>query len=111
MSAIPYSVANYVLEDIGPPPGLNLSEIKTKLQYELHNAKQKVNYLENELNKINELMVAEQRVHELKRQLCIPSNETILENKIKKKRYKICYQKNKGKPCKLLDNGKCKYCV
>ena len=59
------------------------------------------------MNKINELKVAEQRVHELKRQLCIPANEPSL----KKKRYKICYQKNKGKPCKLLDNGKCKYCV
>ena len=105
MSNIPYSVANSVLDELETQPINKLSDIKAKLQYDLHYAKQKVIYIENELNKINELIITERRVNELKSQL------NIVIHKNSNRRKKQCYQKNKGKPCnKLLENGKCKYC-
>jgi hypothetical protein len=112
MSNIPYSVANSVLDELETQPINNLSDIKKKLQYDLYIAKQKVSYFENELNKINELIIAEHRVNELKSQLHLSIHENSSEIfKPRNRRKKQCYQKNKGKPCnKLLENGKCKYC-
>jgi hypothetical protein len=71
MDNISFSVARSVLDELGPPPGLYCKnmEIKMKIEYDLQLARQRVIYLENELNTISKLIIAEQTVVNLQKEM------------------------------------------